>query len=491
MSNAKLSLATYSAHDSVLSILNEKAEIEKLFVNAGGLRVPPGINSNKSYLKKYAFVKDKTLHAKVCFLSDGANVNEVWLWTGNLRKSTFESQNILMSFPIKKNCLEGIQGWFSSGCKQHIVFKSDGNQIIDVFSSPKKMWEILKDSLKNVMDQIDCKDEKDVCMHVHVFSPWGSKKVVKEIKSIINGALFSLYTQDVKDVENSWVDCSEKDQRYIAASNAKFPHFKCLFIFRGEDLIWSYVGSANFTESAMLGKKNIEHALFLEGEENNKEQKELFNELKSLGWKQRAVAIKNDEKKETLIEELEYESKYDPQSFIELEIANKVLSDFSSVKEQKRLEEAYLKKNGKGILIESKSKVYKIRVLALEMDQIYVRVYPKGKLVFELSIPRKGNSIPNVTPEDISARFDELESIAKGDENGTGGGGGGTKKGNGNDSFLNVRFPMEFYKGDGVKKRDARKKAYKIICDLQRQKLDRTQKLKLNIWRPLLEKLGV
>ena len=491
MSKVRLSIATYSAHDSILRVLNKKAEIEKLFVNAGGLRVPPGINAEKPYLKKYQYVKGKTLHAKVNFFSDGADKNEVWLWTGNLRKSTFESQNVLMSFPVTKNGLAGIRDWFSPKCQctQHIVLKSDGNKIINAFPSPGNMWVAFKESLECVMKQEEWMDENDV--KVYIFSPWGAKNVVKKIRSFFKEAKFSLYTQNVGKEENSWVDCCEEDDRYIAGKDKKFPHFKCMFVFRGTDLVWSYVGSANFTKSAMLETKNVEHALFFEGGKHNKEQKNLFKVLKNMGWKLRTAPIKNGEAEETRVEELEYELKYDPQCFIELQIANKVLSDFSSRRSQKRLEESYLKEEGKGDLIEPKSKAYKIKVLALEMEQIYVKVFPKGKekLEFELSIPRKSGQLPKVTSADISAKFDELERIASGDGNGVGGGGGGAKKEKEKITFLNVRFPMEFY--SGKEKKDARKKAFKIINDLKEQDLDETQKLKLDIWFPLLEKLGV
>lgn len=494
MSNAKLSLATYSAHASILNVLNQKCAIERLFVNAGGLRVPPGIRSDKPYLSKYRFVKGKTLHAKVAFFSEGNKKGDVWLWTGNLRKSTFESQNILMSFPIGKD-INKLEKWFSEGCKQHIVFKCNGNKIIEIPKLNKlksAMWGNFKESLLNIESEKAWKAEDDI--HIYIFSPWGAKKVVKEIRDFFGKVQLSLYTQAAADDENVWVDCCKEDERYVADADAKFPHFKCMFVCRGTELVWSYVGSANFTQSAMLEHKNVEHALFFEGKKYNKDQQILLEQLKKLGWEKRDSEIKFDKKKEKEDPNVEqkYESRYDPQSFIEQDIANKVLAEFSTKKKQKELEASYTKNKGKGAKVESKDKKYELKVLALEREQIYVRVYPKNSLTFELSIPRKNaEKMPIVTQADVSAKFDELDSIAFGNGNGSGGG-SGPKKGDGKkDAPTNVRFPMEFYKGDSETKKETRRRALKIIEDLQNQHLDDLQKLKLDIWFPLLKRLGV
>lgn len=489
---SKLFLATYSAHESILNVLNQKCKIECLFVNAGNLRVPPGIRSEKPYLSRYHFVKGKTLHAKVAFFSEGNKKDSVWLWTGNLRKSTFESQNILMSFPIEKN-VNRLRDWFTEGCKQHIVFKSSGKTIIEIPKLNKvkpTMWGNFKESLLNIESEKAWKAEDDI--HVYIFSPWGAKKVVKEIREFFGKAQLSLYTQAAADDENIWVDCSKEDKRYVASKEAEFPHFKCMFVCRGEELVWSYVGSANFTQSAMLEQNNVEHALFFEGMQHNKEQQILLEQLKGLGWKRRKSKINPDEKKEDPNVEQKYESRYDPQSFIEQGIANKVLAEFSTKTNQKKLEESYVKK-GNGAKVKSKDGKYELKVIALEREQIYVRVYPKKSLTFELSIPRKNvKTAPLVTQADISAKFDELDSIVFGNGNGGGGGGGGPKKGDGNkDTPTNVRFPMELYKGNSETNKVARRKALKIIEDLQNQHLDDSQKLKLNIWLPLLKKLGV
>ena len=492
MSNAKLSLATYSAHESILNVLNQKCAIKRLFVNAGGLRVPLGIRSDKPYLSKYYFVKGKTLHAKVAFFSEGNKKDIVWLWTGNLRKSTFESQNILMSFPIEKN-VSRLDEWFTKGCQQHIVFKSDGKKIIEISNLNKvkpTMWGNFKESLSCVMSEKDWKEEDDI--HVYIFSPWGAKKVVKEIRDFLGQAHLSLYTQAAADDENLWLDCCEEDERYVASSEAKFPHFKCMFVCIGEELVWSYVGSANFTQSAMLGQKNVEHALFFEGTPHNKEQRILLEQLKELGWLPRISEIKPDEKKEDPNVEQKYESRYDPQSFIEQDTANKVLAEFSTKKKQKKLEASYTMNKGKGAKVESKDKKYELKVIALEREQIYVRVYPKNSLTFELSIPRIDvETAPVMTQADVSAKFDELDSIAFGNGNGGCGGGGGPKKGDGKKyKPMNVRFPMEFYKGDSEAAKEARSRALKIIGELQNQKLEKSQKLKLAIWSPLLKMLG-
>lgn len=490
MSAAKLSIATYSAHESILNALNQKCTIERLFVNAGGLRVPPGIRSDKPYLSKYKFVNGKTLHAKVAFFSEGNKKDFVWLWTGNLRKSTFESQNILMNFPIEKD-EDKLEKWFSEGCKQHVIFKGSKKKIVKIFPSDETMWENFKKSLSGEMSEKAWKAEKNV--HVYIFSPWGAKKVVEKIRDYFGEARLSIYTQAAADDENLWVDCCEKDERYVASKNAKFPHFKCMFVCRGKELVWSYVGSANFTQSAMLEQKNVEHALFFEGKPHNEEQQILLEQLKKLGWERRKSKINPVEKKEDPNVEQKYESRYDPQSFIEQDIANKVLTEFSSKAKQKELEASYTKNKGKGAKVKSKDKSYELKVLALEREQIYVKVYPQKSLPFELSIPRiDANSIPIVTQADVSAKFDELDSIAFGNGNGGGGGGGSPQKGDcKKDSPTNVRFPMEFYKGDSETKRSARKRALKIIGELQYQHLDKSQKLKLDIWLPLLKRLGV
>ena len=265
------------------------------------------------------------MHAKILLKENGSQKPCIWLWTGNIRAVAFESQNILLSLPLdkKKNLLKTLKSWFSE-LDASLIFRSNGISITDVFKQrTRNLWGEIERSISNTLktnDSTDCK--------LYAISPWGSAKFIQTIF----GKKFSeinLYTRYEDKTEPLWIDFNPSSDnneiivnRMTANKSGIFPHMKCMFITKKDKLVWTYIGSANFTKKAMFdgnNTSNIEYALLFEGE--NFQKKELKNLFKNLteeykdsngkGWRKRKqIREINDAEGDESNQSLRYEQDF-------------------------------------------------------------------------------------------------------------------------------------------------------------------------------------
>ena len=279
----KYYVSTYSAHASLLAKMTEgeQSEIEKLCVSYGGLKVPKGSfnESNWKPIFKNLFESNQVLHAKV-ILKQNAHKNELWLWTGNLRSCTKKSQNILISLKINKALAGDIKSWFEEGPNKHLVLTKSTK--ITATSFAGAMINVLSESIKKL-------NEND-CNETYIFSPWGSSEVLEKLLKCNQVKNVNIYTRF--DSGKMWLDYNSKKiiSRNTADEKAEFPHSKCMFITNAKgNIIWAYVGSANFTTQAMTKpikeNSNIEYALIVDGENACKRLMPILDGLKSGQWK--------------------------------------------------------------------------------------------------------------------------------------------------------------------------------------------------------------
>lgn len=271
-------IATYSAHASIIEdIAGEEGTIKKLLVDAGGLQMPNGSYSNKDLFDNYVAVTDKTLHAKI-ILKDYGNKALLSLWTGNLRKTTLDDCNLFFNLNISSNEKSKLIKWFDGNAPKNIFFYVDkSGKNVEVASSAKFFWSNLVKSMPSISDG-----------HIYAFSPWGSNKFVDEISKV--SKKISLYTQFGDCLWANYVFTKEKHDVnvYTSKMESPFPHFKAIFLTNSNgDLIWSYIGSANFTKQAMFGKKNVEYGLIFPSKQGCRGLTSLFQKItkKSFGWK--------------------------------------------------------------------------------------------------------------------------------------------------------------------------------------------------------------
>lgn len=275
----ELYIATYSAHASILESLAKGGVIKKLLIDAGGLKMPYGSFSEPNLFDNYSAVTDKTLHAKI-ILKDYGNKAEVSLWTGNLRRSTIDDSNLFFNLNISKNWKEKLIKWFNSDKKKRSLFfyaDKSGEKVESLSLLKCDLWKELSISMPN----------KDKIQRIYAFSPWGSHKFIDELLKKTNN--ISLYTRRELGLWTDYVFSKNNVEAevYKANENAPFPHFKAIFVTdKKENLIWSYVGSANFTEAAMFKGENIEYGLIFPSEKSNRAITDLFNRLKNkkFGW---------------------------------------------------------------------------------------------------------------------------------------------------------------------------------------------------------------
>lgn len=270
-----LYIATYSAHATILEKLatNLNAKIKKLYVSYGGFKAPKGSYDRGNHKKLFGGYQPSknVLHAKV-ILNDFGKNSSIWIWTGNLRKSTNTSQNILLSLPIiykwKKYILEE---WFKNLPKGHLIVNVEQNGVESIEPPPSKLFNCFKDHINAL---------KEDGLNAHIFSPWGSSKFLKDLSSLKKIKKINVYTQNV--LSNCWVDFkSEKiRKRFIAKELTPFPHMKCMFLTNGGgEVIWAYIGSANFTKVAMYENKNVECAAFFKDSAACASITDMFKEL--------------------------------------------------------------------------------------------------------------------------------------------------------------------------------------------------------------------
>jgi hypothetical protein len=270
-------IATYSAHASIIEdVVGEDGIIKKLLIDAGGLLMPNGSFSNKNLFDNYVPITDKTLHAKI-ILKDYGNKALLSLWTGNLRKATLDDCNLFFNLSVSPNEKPKLIKWFNGKAPKNIFFYADkSGKNVEITSSTKSFWSVLVKSMPSTFDG-----------HIYAFSPWGSNKFVDEISK--RSKKISIYTQYGACLWASYA--LTKDDHDVNVYRSKigspFPHFKAIFITNSVgDLIWSYIGSANFTKQAMFGKKNIEYGLIFPSKQSCRSLTSLFEKItkKSFGW---------------------------------------------------------------------------------------------------------------------------------------------------------------------------------------------------------------
>lgn len=275
-----LYIATYSVYASILESLAKDGVIKKLLVDAGGLKMPSGSFSEPNLFDNYSAVTDKILHAKIILKDYGKNA-VASLWTGNLRQSTIDDTNLFFNLNISEKWKKELIKWFNSDKKRKsLFFYADklGRNVETILPLPPKVyfWNELSKSMPS----------KEKIQHIYAFSPWGCHKLIDALLEKTNN--ISLYTRQ----KGLWTDYvfsknNVEAEVYKANENAPFPHFKAIFVTdKKENLIWSYVGSANFTEAAMFKGENIEYGLIFPSEKSNRAITDLFNRLKNkkFGW---------------------------------------------------------------------------------------------------------------------------------------------------------------------------------------------------------------
>ena len=373
----ELYIATYSAYASILESLAKDSIIKKLLVDAGGLKMPKGSFSEPNLFDNYSVVTDKILHAKIILKDYGKNAI-VSLWTGNLRRSTIDDSNLFFNLNISKTWKKELIKWFNCDKKRKsLLFYADksGRSVETISPLKVHFWKELSKTMPN----------KGEIQHIYAFSPWGSHKFIDELSEKTNN--ISLYTWQ----EGLWTDSvffknNVEAEVYKAKENAPFPHFKAIFVTdKKENLIWSYVGSANFTEAAMFENENIEYGLIFPSEKSNRAITDLFNRLKNknFGWEliPPPETHNNKDSDEGSDENYDDDSEYyNVKNFKKRKMAHVLLSD-------KRFTESFLE------IIYSNEKTPNIKgfhITVDDADDYHFHLVIKGKDGFqwEMDVPR-------------------------------------------------------------------------------------------------------
>ena len=441
---SKFYIATYSAHATILEKLNQgENQIDSLYIDAGGLIAPKGSAENGDFLQNYHSISSKTLHAKVILEKGEENI--LHLWTGNLRKTTSIAQNILMSFPLGKEQPKEIIDWMNQlNCSKakHLIFSSDGSNITTI-SQKEIMWDALKEQFPKQVSELK----------VHVFSPWGSIDFIHNLESARFKDIY-VYTRYADNNDVIWIDLWNKEShKFIAKKKVPFPHSKCIFITnRNDELIWTYIGSANCTNAAMLGDSNIEYGCFFDGKKANIQTKQIFNALKKQDWKKRDKYVnqeRTDDESELEIKE-KYEGEYSNiNNFIKRNWAKHLESKLLEKKVQVLLRECYLKNKPYLGTFRVKGKDYKytVRVNAIDFCfHLTISINTGNEIdCLELDIFNKLKEWTH-TDKDLNELFGGIYKIILG----SGGYETKTKKKSTSPkdeipSFINVRFPLSYY----------------------------------------------
>ncbi|WP_407456510.1 hypothetical protein [Fibrobacter sp.] len=475
-------IATYSAHCSLLNEIAKKGDIKKIYVDAGGMSVPYSLK-DMDYLECFTPCTKKTLHAKIV-LEKNVNSNFVWLWTGNLRKATFESQNILMYLPISKGHLKTLENeWFGKVPENHIVFTTDGDKITNAEILPKdnkkNIWGALEESVNACTDPGEITD-------IYAFSPWGSKEFVKKGLDFFSEAKIHLYTR-AEDAKNPlWVDYTpkkNKDRVLRFVSKKEFPHYKCIFALSKKKIVWCYIGSANFTQSAFFSNKNVEYALFFE--KINDAIKELFNFISNeVNWCKRKPLSGNEQEYDE--DGRQYNNEYAVnENFEERRISKAFQSYYTTKKSQKELDDAYAKDtvlSRKFCLDESKKeKKYRFKVLYVGKYIYKILILDSG---YCISISRTIKQDYPLNASDENRIFDDLKK----DFDGTGKPLSKEKKGKQLVHNRNLRFPIK-YAMDPANK-ETIKRWFQSLSKIKEKDIRDEDNLKMyKIWFPLLKKI--
>lgn len=494
MINNKFYIATYSAHASLLQevVKDKKSAVKKLCVSYGGLKAPCGSydDGQKDRLFGKICISEKILHAKV-ILKESLQKNELWLWTGNLRRNTLDAQNILISLNINNNQANRIKNeWFGGdhGPKKHLLLTKKSNSL-KIELSESSILEFLKQSILSLNDS----DRNEV----FVFSPWGSSQVLENVLKSVSPQKANIYTrhQDVK--KNLWIDVFQKNptQRFIAKEDSPFPHSKCMFI-KNENgkIVWAYIGSANFTEQAMKKSikenANIEYALIIEGEECKPIEPLLKDLTCSHNWIEKKSKISKN-KKNTINESIkEFQSEIDGNNSFEDREIQKECSFLIDQQQERMFDECY-EKHDKDRHPFKKSTEYFYKVMNVGTFYSLLVRKKNGKWIemyYERSLKTPLPFSISDAKASVSNIFTILETSSTKNANNN------KKKTKDDDinkkiEFLNLRFPYEKIRGMKNKCKLDRIKIELRKLSKNKQILSDEYKKLVDIWLPLVNQM--
>lgn len=477
----ELYIATYSAHASILESLAKGGVIKKLLIDAGGLKMPYGSFSEPNLFDNYSAVTDKTLHAKI-ILKDYGNKAEVSLWTGNLRRSTIDDSNLFFNLNISKNWKEKLIKWFNSDKKKRSLFfyaDKSGEKVESLSLLKCDLWKELSISMPN----------KNKIQRIYAFSPWGSHKFIDELLKKTNN--ISLYTRRELGLWTDYVFSKKnvETEVYKAKENAPFPHFKAIFVTdKKGNLIWSYVGSANFTKAAMFEDENIEYGLIFPSGRSNKTITDLFNRLKEskFGW-ERIRSQKIHCNKDSDENYDDYNEYCNVKNFQERKMAHALFSD-------KRFTECFLERLYSS---EKTSNIKGFQITVDDADDYRFHLVIKGKdgLQWEMDVPRVDTK-SHVIFSDVKIEKYFADILKKPENKGIGPDRTGCRHDKSSNKLddnnilirMNDLMTNKEYLTKVKNALDNLEKGRKSIKD--KKKYEHVLKL-LDVWKPVVDKIGV
>ena len=494
----KYSIATYSAHGTIIKNMVGSDGLNCLCINCGGFRCPRNcidmFEDDVSMFKNSVAITKKTLHAKVVLEEKDERV-DLWLWTGNMRQSTLDDRNVLLTIPLDTKNKQRTKKWFKKLASKkgilsnHLIY----DERVGVSSPKQTMWDSISNSIKNAL-----KGNKER-LKVYACSPWGSKEFVDSLckHPSLQGADISLFTRNVADKDVCWMDWAEDGVECNVSKDGPFPHYKMIFITReckgSEKIIWSYIGSANFTQSAMFSENNIEHAAFFYDE--SKRFSDLLTDLKTKKiWRKR----KKITKKKKIPEEDRICESYDIDGFKYLDAAKKLSFLYEKKSCQKVLDDCYkeelksTKQNRNVQIWNYKYGKCKFDFFFLgDIDYAYhlrVQLDPKDSW-YNIDIPRIISESVPISPSTVNQKLSSLLDIpakCKKEK--------GSKKEKKNDNEkpkdvkrLNLRFPIERVVNDKNVKEKLKMNLAKV--KIAEGSFNDEQRKKFAIWSKLIENL--
>lgn len=492
-----LYIATYSAHATILEKLatNLNAEIKKLYVSYGGFKAPKGSYDRSNHKKLFGGYQPSKniLHAKV-ILNDLGKDSSIWIWTGNLRKSTNTSQNILLSLPINSKNKKCVTQWFSNLPEEHLIVNVEKNGVESI-ETTSKLFRHLEDCINALEDE---------GLNAHVFSPWGSSKFLKDLSLLKKIKKINVYTRNV--LNSCWVDFKNEKigNRFIANDLIPFPHMKCLFLTNGDGkVVWAYIGSANFTKAAMYGNKNVECAAIFKDFSVCERISDVFKKLQTKKlWNKREGGKSGDyDDSDKLDEEDWFGSTLDStKGFEQRCLIRDAEIYFSKDNVQRKLEKIYTAYKGGGETFSSCPFKFKITSID-EYYHLLVCRKKKGDWV-EVDVERKIKGEPPESILEASAGVTQLFNLVvfgtpetgklRGPQNPD-----DDDPPNGNNknidkkrAFVNIRFPIEKIAKNVKLKKKIIEQAEKIKkTDLKN--FPESDKKLLSNWLPLIERLKI
>lgn len=490
----KIYIATYSAHATILEKLSNgmNAKIEKLYVSYGGFKAPRGSYDRSKYTKLFAGRQSSknVLHAKV-ILNDFGKRSSLWIWTGNLRKSTNSSQNILFSIPINEKNKRDVRRWFSKLPEEHLVINIE-NDSVDSVETASKLFKVLENNI-NALEENG--------LQAYVFSPWGSSEFLKKLSKFKPIEKINVYTRNT--LNNCWIDYKDEmkkiKNRFIAQELIPFPHSKALFLTnkRGR-IVWAYIGSANFTKAAMFKTNNVECAAIFKNSDACNLITDVLKKLKNKHLWDKHECGRSRERDESKIS---YEDDWggstsdSTKGFEKRQLIRDAEIYFSKEDVQKEMEKKHALYKGEPLLLGN----FKCRITSID-DYYHLLVSRKKKEDWvEIDVDRKVSGEPPENVLETSAKVTGLFNLV------TSGLAKNRKSVDSDDSeefepgdpehnidkkktFINIRFPIE-----KIMKNAKLKKA---ICEQATEikktnikNLPESDRILLSNWLPLIERL--